>query len=150
MFLVEDHWQLSQVHTGFLCPALDTYKQPRHSQFQRMKCSPTHFREVVTRRLLPIRSLEFQGQVPTGHGCRLPTAGSSICIPRQFRTPLPCVVHQIRVSTSTCFPNLALRWRTSWQKCCTFQFQMERAARSRVRRVGAEDSIVAMLPAPVT
>src|SRR4029077_9472643 len=47
--------------------------------------------------------------VTTGHGCRLPMAGSSICIPRQFRTPLPYVVHRVRVSTSTCFPNLALR-----------------------------------------
>jgi len=28
MFLVEDHWQLSRVHTGFLGPALHTYKQP--------------------------------------------------------------------------------------------------------------------------
>jgi len=53
-----------------------------------MNCGPTHFREVVTRRLPAIRSFDPQVRVKYLLAVGLPTAGSPVYIPQQFRTPL--------------------------------------------------------------
>jgi hypothetical protein len=92
----------------FPWPSIAHVQTTRRSQYQRMNCGPTHFRQVVTRRLPAIRSLDHPSQVPTSYGLQVANRRvTSTCIPQQFRTTQSCILQRVRVFT--CFPRLVLR-----------------------------------------